>query len=73
MAIPPGVAAVQNVGLSKVSRDIAVGMSRAVIAEHDRAVIKVQRLFALERFAWNGAGRRCRKGVIPRFDTRGGR
>ena len=55
MSVPPRVAGVEDISFNKISRDIAIGMSWAIIFKRDGDAIKMKRLVSREQIGWNRA------------------
>ena len=55
MSVPPRVAGVQDISFNKISRDIAIGMSWAIMFKRDGDAIKMKRLVSREQIGWNRA------------------
>ena len=72
MSVPPSVAGVEDISLNKISRDIAIGVTRTVIFERNGSAIEVKRLVGVEHVSRNRACRRWRKSEVPIFHSRAG-
>src|SRR4029077_266488 len=73
ISVPPGVAGMEDISFNKISRDITVGMSWAVMFKHNGSAIELERLVGVEYVSRNCACRRWRKSELPIFHSRAGR
>src|SRR5215510_12275227 len=62
----------ENIGVCKVNRNIAVGVGRSVVLKRDTRPIQLQSPLIIKNFGRNCAGWRRRKCKVPTFDSCGG-
>src|SRR6267378_3615453 len=70
VSVPPSVAGVEDISFNKISRDIAIGVTRTVIFERNGRAIKAERLVGVEHISRNRARGRSRESEIPILDSR---
>ena len=60
----------EDIRFNKISRDIAVSVTRTVVFERNGRAIEVERLLGVEHVSRNRACRRWRKSEVPIFHSR---
>src|SRR5215470_12462365 len=62
----------ENIGVCKVNRNIAVGVGRSVVLKRDTRPVQLQSPLIIKHFCRNCAGWSRRKCKVPTFDSCGG-